>query len=296
MKTTHKTVITITIFILLIAISWILIRKIISPYYRLNFNSERALQDISYQVNLGPRTIGSAAHDRVVEWISSELQISGWTTTIQHFTWNGYNLQNIIAKRGQGAQWIILGAHYDSRFIADRDPDPQKWLRPVPGANDGASGVAVLMELARVIPVNLDKQIWLVFFDAEDNGNYKDWDWLIGSQEFVSTLEGKPDKVVVVDMIGDADLNIYKEKNSEPRLTDEIWDQAKTLGFSQFIPEYKYRVLDDHVPFLQAEIPAIDIIDLDYPSWHTTEDTLDKISADSLEAVGETLLHWLVRK
>jgi glutaminyl-peptide cyclotransferase len=294
MKKTRTTIIAVTILTLLLGALWIVTNQQDLLTDKLDFDSSLAMQDLSYQVNLGPRTIGSTAHDQVVDWISSELQSSGWTTDVEHFTWEGEDLQNIVAKRGQGGQWIILGAHYDSRFFADKDHDPQKWLQPVPGANDGASGVAILMELARVIPENLDKQIWLVFFDAEDNGNINNWDWILGSQEFVSKLEGKPDKVVIVDMIGDSKLNIYKEKNSDPGITNEIWAQANTLGFSQFIPEYKYRILDDHIPFLRAEIPAIDIIDFDYPSWHTTEDTLDKVSIDSLEVVGETLLHWLV--
>ena len=98
-------------------------------------------------------------------------------------------------------------------------------------------------------------------------------------------------------MIGDADLNIYKELNSNPELTDSIWAVAKELGYeSKFIPEYKHSMLDDHTPFVQAGIPAVDIIDFDYPYWHTVQDTPDKVSAESLDAVGETLLVWVVQQ
>jgi Zn-dependent M28 family amino/carboxypeptidase len=164
----------------------------------------------------------------------------------------------------------------------------------MPGANDGASGVAVLLELSRVLSSRLDKKIWLVFFDAEDNGNIQGQDWILGSREFVDKLEGKPDAVVIIDMIGDADLNIYWEKNSDPNLSVEIWDAANEIGYSDvFIRQYKYTIIDDHIPFVRAGIAAVDIIDFDYPYWHTTEDTPDKVSPQSLEAVGTTLLHWL---
>ena len=260
-----------------------------------DFNSTRAYEDVLYQVDLGPRTMGSQAHAQTEDWIVSELQEAGLDVVIQESSWSGDAIRNIIASRGQGTPWIILGAHYDSRFVADRDPDPRNWSSPVPGANDGASGVAVLLELARSLPNHIDKRIWFVFFDAEDNGNYPGWDWLVGSQAFVRELEGIPDAVVVVDMIGDADLNLYLERASDVSLSMEIWSLANELGYTQFIPEYKYQIIDDHVPFLQAGIRAIDIIDFDYPYWHTVGDTPDKLSVDSLEAVGETLLAWLIR-
>ena len=191
---------------------------------------------------------------------------------------------------------IILGAHYDTRMFADNDPDPAKRLDPVPGANDGASGVAVLLELARVLPKD-SVPVWLVFFDAEDNGRIEGWDWILGSQAFVDEMDFRPQAVVVVDMIGDADQNIYIERNSNPVLVKEIWDVASGLGYEQsFIPEAKYSMFDDHTPFLQAGIPAVDIIDFDYPYWHTTEDTADKVSAESLEVVGSTLQEWVAHR
>ena len=107
----------------------------------------------------------------------------------------------------------------------------------------------------------------------------------------------QPGAVIIVDMIGDADLNIYKERNSDRVLTDEVWETAKNLGHaSKFIPEYRHSMLDDHMPFLQAGLPAIDIIDFDYPYWHTTQDTPDKVSAESLQAVGETLQAWIIQQ
>ena len=177
------------------------------------------------------------------------------------------------------------------------DQNPAFQNTPVPGANDGGSGVSVLLELARIIPGHIPSnvgQIWLVFFDAEDNGRINGWEWIIGSRFFVQDLEEYPDAAVILDMIGDEDLNIYKELNSDPLLTEDIWRHAEKLGYeSEFISEGKYKILDDHIPFIEAGIPAVDVIDYDYPYWHTVGDSIDKVSARSLMVVGETILSWL---
>lgn len=265
------------------------------PGFGSTFNGARALEDVAYQMSLGPRLPGSDAHKKTVNWIADSLQEAGWEVEVQDAEMLGHPIQNVIAKRGSGQPWILLGAHYDSRLVADQDPDPAARELPVPGANDGASGVAVLLELARVLPADFDGQIWLVFFDAEDNGTIEGWDWILGSRVFADALTSEPDKVVVVDMIGDADLNIYLEANSDAALAAEIWQQAAALGHADFfINTVKYSMLDDHSPFLGRGIPAVDIIDFDYPYWHTRADMLDKISADSLQAVGETILAWLL--
>jgi glutaminyl-peptide cyclotransferase len=260
-----------------------------------SFNSDRAYQDVLNQVAFGPRTPGSDSHQKVIEYIKTELESTGWTVEIQNNEILGHPIQNIVARRSKSAgSWIIIGAHYDSRILADQDKDTTDASKPVPGANDGASGVAVLLEMARVLPKDLDKNVWLVFFDAEDQGRIPGWDWILGSKAFVETLSGKPDKVVVIDMIGDADLNIYQEVSSDKTMKQDIWAAAKTLGYQQyFIDSEKYNILDDHLPFLQAGIPAVDIIDFDYPYWHTSEDTAEKVSAKSLEIVGNTLIAWL---
>jgi glutaminyl-peptide cyclotransferase len=259
------------------------------------FDGQRAYADVEYQVSLGPRLPGSDAHAQAVEWMLTGLDIAGWETEVQETEMMGHPIRNVIARRGSGSQWIIIGAHYDSRIWADEDPDPANHRRPVPGANDGASGVAVLMELARTLPEDLDKEIWLVFFDAEDQGRIEDWDWILGSRAFVDSLDREPDIALVVDMIGDADLTIYMERNSDPELTQQIWGIAAELGYGeQFIPEYRYAMLDDHTPFLERGIPAVLIIDFDYPYWHTLEDTPDKVSPDSLQAVGDTVSTWII--
>jgi glutaminyl-peptide cyclotransferase len=217
------------------------------------FDGQRAYADVEYQVLLGPRLPGSDAHAQAVEWMLAGLDAAGWENEVQETEMMGHPIRNVIARRGSGSQWIIIGAHYDSRFWADEDPDPANHRQPVPGANDGASGVAVLMELARTLPDDLDKEIWLVFFDAEDQGRIPDWDWILGSRAFVDSLEREPDVALVVDMIGDANLTIYMERNSDPDLTQQIWEIAAGLGYGeQFIPEYRYAMLDDHTPFSSA--------------------------------------------
>ena len=258
------------------------------------FDGQRAYADVQTQVDFGPRIPGSEGHAKVQEWMRAELESAGWQVEIQESEAMGHPIENIVAKRGDENPQIILGAHYDSRIFADNDPDPANRSLPVPAANDGASGVAVLLELARVLP-NDTVPVWLVFFDAEDNGRIDGWDWILGSQEFVKNNPITPRAVVIIDMIGDADLNIYKERYSNNQLTDEVWSVAKSLGYQDlFLPEYKYPMIDDHTPFLRAGIPAIDIIDFDYPYWHTMQDTPDKVSAESLQAVGDTLQTWLL--
>jgi len=257
------------------------------------FDGSRAFQDIPQQIAFGPRTTGSEAQEKFLSWLIENLGSAGWQSSIQQTEMLGHSIKNVIAKRGNEKPQIILLAHYDSRLLADNDSDPIKQILPVPGANDGASGVAVLLELARILPVD-SVPVWLVFVDAEDNGRIPGWDWILGSRAFAASLTDKPKAVVLVDMIGDADLNIYMEKNSDPELTKQIWGVAKNLGFEKsFIPQYKYQVIDDHIPFLEIGIPAVDIIDLDYKYWHTSQDTADKVSPGSLQRVGETLLKWI---
>jgi Zn-dependent M28 family amino/carboxypeptidase len=261
-----------------------------------NFDGQRAYVDVQTQVAFGSRVPGTEGHAKIEEWMQKELESAGWQVEIQKSEAMGHPVENIVAKRNKDAPQIIIGAHYDSRMYATNDPNPANHTKYVPAANDGASGVAVLLELARSLPKE-SVPVWLVFFDAEDNGEIPGWDWLLGSREFVKNNPVKPRAAIILDMIGDADLNIFKERNSNPQLNDAIWDTAKSLGYSnQFIDQYKYSMLDDHMPFLEAGIPAVDIIDFDYPYWHTTQDTPDKVSAASLQAVGETLRMWVIQQ
>jgi glutaminyl-peptide cyclotransferase len=282
-----------TLGILLIGVSgWLVYNSLHPPTH---FDGQRAYQDVLAQVSFGARTPGSVAHAQTVAYIQEELKKAGWKVQIQATEWDGFSVQNIIASRSEVTPRIVVGAHYDSRLLADQDPGPGR-SRPVPGANDGASGVAILLELARTLPYD-SVPFWLVFFDAEDNGGLNNREWIMGSHAFVAALTKIPQSVVIVDMVGDADLNLYFERNSDAALSAEIWAQAAELGYGeQFIATPKYDMLDDHTPFLEAGIPAVDIIDFDFPYWHTSADTVDKVSAQSLQTVGETLWVWIESK
>ena len=261
------------------------------------------------QMNLGARPAGSAADRATGDYILAQLKESQWKTETQEFSYRNVPVRNVIAKNGEGrGPLIVLGAHYDTRPRADQDKTRPE--QPVPGANDGASGVAVLLELARTLDTSkLKNEVWLAFFDAEDNGDLggcvvapppcdnATWHWSVGADYFAGKLPVKPEFVVIVDMIGDADQNIYYEQFSDKQLQQQLWSIAAQLGFEKFfISQYKWSMDDDHTPFLQRGIRAIDIIDFDYPYWHTTQDTADKVSGDSLGHVGRVLQTWLEGK
>jgi Zn-dependent M28 family amino/carboxypeptidase len=230
----------------------------------------------------------------MIDWLQSSLISAGWQVSIQTGEYQSVPITNVIAHQGSKSPSIIFGAHYDTRLYADKDPNPSQRLNPVPGANDGASGVAVLLEIARVLPDNLSQELWLVMFDAEDNGNITGWDWILGSRYFVENLKNRPEAMVLVDMVGDRDLQLYHERYSDQKLTSSIWATAQKLGYDDiFIPREGYAILDDHIPFVEIGVPSVNVIDFDYPYHHTIEDTIDKVSATSLKIVGETLLVWL---
>ena len=259
------------------------------------FGGEAAYAHVTGQCDLGFRPTGSPAGWATGDYIIAELEAQGWTVETEEFTYRETPVRNITGRSSSGSEGegpvIILGAHYDTRRSADEE-DPNV---PVMGANDGASGVAVLLELARTLDRDkLQNQVWLAFFDAEDNGRLDGWEWCVGSTYMAAHLEVTPEAVVVVDMIGDADQQLYLERNSDADLQTHLWEIAATLGYTDtFISEYRWAMLDDHLPFAQRGIPAVDIIDFDYPYWHTTQDTPDKVSAESLERVGRVLEVWL---
>lgn len=258
---------------------------------------------VKQQMDLGPRIPGSEAHAQFITQTIAILEEAGWTVQCEAERYQGKTIQNIIAERGANntsGSWVVIGAHYDSRIQADQEKLSANRQQPVPAANDGASGAAVLIGLAKTLPELENERITLAFFDAEDQGNLMGWpDWCLGSQllaEQYGSLGRKPDAVIVIDMIGDADLNIYRERNSDKALTDELFGIAKRLGYSKlFIDQEKYAMTDDHIPFLRQGISAADLIDFDYQWWHTTGDTADKLSEESLQAVYKVLFEYLTK-
>jgi glutaminyl-peptide cyclotransferase len=263
------------------------------------FSGELAYTWVTRQCDLGYRITGTEANRQAGDMIIDELRALGWDVREQTFTYMDAPVRNILAWKGGEADedggTVLVGAHYDTRRSADEE-DPSQ---PVMGANDGASGVAVLLELARSLAWDTENhRIYLAFFDAEDNGHLDGWDWIVGStymaEHWGEAGELPLEAMVLVDMIGDADQQVYYERNSDPGLSQALWGIAGQLGYSErIIPEYKYAMLDDHIPFVQMGVRAVDMIDFDYPYWHTTQDTPDKVSAESLEAIGRTLEAWL---
>lgn len=300
MKTNKSIVAELAILVLLLlalAGGWLSARSLINKEFGTSkFDGNEAFLFIEKQMDMGARIEDGYAHIIIISWLELQLKRFGWNVEIQKGFVQGFPIENVIAYRSALPPKMILAAHYDSRLQADQDPDPNLRTKPVPGANDGASGVAVLLELAKTLP-ETTTSTWLVFFDAEDNGGIGGRSWSMGSQYFVSHLSFAPEKVVILDMVGDKDLNIYMERNSDPKLNAEIWNAAGQLGFQKFfISTSKYAMMDDHSPFIKNGIPALDIIDFDYPFWHTTHDTIDKVSPQSLEVVGKTIYYWLTNQ
>ena len=263
---------------------------------RPQFDGALALGLAATQMEVGPRPPGTAALLATGSWIAATLEQRGWTVDVHTAEYRGVVLHNIVGRLGASTDGpLVLATHYDTRPRADRDPvDPDS---PVPGANDGASGVAVLLELARVLPERLtDQEVWLVFFDGEDSGGLDGWEWHAGASAYAAQLSEIPQAVVVVDMVGDADLRLPVEQNSDSALVEEIWHVAEDQGATAFVDEPGASIVDDHRPFVDRGIPAVNIIDIEYPYWHTTADTLDKISADSLAQVGRVLEAWILSR
>ena len=260
---------------------------------RERFSGKRALRHVETVCSFGPRSVGSEAHQKAAEYLGRVLERAGWDVETQDFAYEGQRLRNVIGKRGTGPL-ILLGTHYDTRPIADRDPGDRS--QAVPGANDGASGVGVLLELARALDVAAlaRAEVWLVFFDGQSRGDIDGWPRAVGSRRLVSKMaetgEHRPEYVVILDMIGDNDQRFYYDWSATLWLQEKLWRIASERGYGPYFSQtHSHRVVNDHTPFLQWGVPAALLVDLDYPYWRTGQDTPDKISIDSLERVGDVL-------
>lgn len=255
----------------------------------LEFDGAEAYQRVLEQCGFGPRPPGSTNLRLLGDFILDTLESDGWSTEVQEFVYDEVPLRNLVASKGSGPL-VILGAHYDTRPFADYDP-PETQAQYILGANDGGSGVAVLLELARVLDVDrIPYEVRLVFFDAEDSGRLDGWPFSVGAQQYAEALDEVPEYVIVVDMVGDHDQRLYWEGYSDQGLSQEIWQLAAELGYQDhFIPQIRWQIVDDHLPFIERGWTAIDVIDFEYPHWHTTQDTADKVSAESLERIGTVL-------
>jgi hypothetical protein len=277
-----------------------------------NFDKGNAFRYLVEQCEFGPRNPGSNGYKQCLDYLQKTLSGFADTIFVQPFVLDdlvnekSYDLTNIIARFKVGdPQQLLIGAHWDTRPWADEDPVPEKRNDPIIGANDGASGVAVILELARILNASPPPiGITLVLFDGEDMGRSgTPKSYAQGSLAFAKDLPiEKPDEAIILDMIGDAELHIPIERNSyrqNRQLVKKLWSMAEELSLDAFESRIVYTLYDDHVPlWVEAKIPAVDIIDFNYPNsyanyWHTTQDLPKNCSAESLGQVGTLLVHYI---
>lgn len=278
------------------------------------FDGDRAFSSLLGQTAFGPRNPGSPGHLGCLRYLADELRATAVTVQLQEFTVPGYDgealeLTNVIAAfRPELPRRILLCAHWDTRPRAEQDENKARRNEPIIGANDGASGTAVLLELARAFhaqppPVGVD----IVLFDGEDYGREGDLArYLLGSRHFARTIDRSrlPAFGILLDMVGDTFLDLPREGNSvrfAPDIVDLVWNTAKELGIVEFLPGTGPEIYDDHMPLNEAGIKTVDIIDFNYPDptnrfWHTHQDVPANCSPRSLAAVGSVLAHVVYRK
>ena len=289
-----------------------------------DFNADSAFHYVKQQLDLGPRVPGSEAHARCADWFIDFFNKNADTVYVQDFrtrlyNGNGIDGKNIIASfNPEAKKRIILAAHWDSRPFADHDPDEKNWNTPIDGANDGASGVGVLMEIARLLKDNPTKAgIDIILFDLEDYGApayanvMSNDDWALGSQYWSKNPHIYGYRAyfgILLDMVGAPNPRFPKEYYSQqfaPSLSNDVWRVARDLGYSDyFTNELGHPINDDHIYVNTiANIPMIDIIHLEnnedtsfYPYWHTLKDNIEQIDSKTLGMVGDVVVNVIYRQ
>lgn len=264
---------------------------------RLAFSGENAYDFVADQLSYGPRVPGSEAAASCATYLNDVLANNGWQAKVDSFEdsdFPGITFRNVSAVLGSGAPRLLLVAHYDSKPAADHDPDPTVRNQPIPGANDGASGVGVLLELSRILgdkPATFS--IGILLTDGEDyaTGNGAP---LVGAKRYASAMtEDEVERtaaLILLDMVGDENGLYPYEQNSNRTLYDIVALRAREVGLNA-ISGTNGSIYDDHLPFIELGIPTVDIIQYPFPDyWHTLADDISTISAGRLEQVGKTML------
>ena len=318
-----------TLLLFLVACSTTKKSQVAQPAVTVTFNADSAYAFCAAQCSFGPRTMNSEAHEQCAQWIQQKFEQYGYSVQLQKADLKGYDgtilkSTNIIAhsplasRRGDGSEAILICAHWDSRPWADNDPDEANWHKPVMAANDGASGVAVMLELARLLQQNDSARMTLDFicFDAEDWG-VPQWSdeagadsWALGAQYWAANpapLNPKDYQFgILLDMVGGQGAKFYREYYSmryARNVVERVWQAANAAGYGSVFP-YKDGggVTDDHLPVNEkAGIPCIDIInhypDCEQssfgPTWHTINDDMQHLDRNTLQAVGQTLVQLI---
>ena len=295
------------------------VKQVVIP----DFNADSAYNYVKKQLDFGPRVPGSVAHKQCAEWFVDFFSGKADTVYVQDFRTRlydgrGIDGKNIIAAfNPEAKKRILLAAHWDSRPFADHDPDEKNWNTPIDGANDGASGVGVLMEIARILndnPVNIGVDI--ILFDLEDYGApyflnlMTNDDWALGSQYWAKNPHIYNYRAyfgILLDMVGASNPKFPKEYYSQqfaPALSNDVWKIARELGYDEyFTNELGHPINDDHIYVNAiARIPMIDIIHLEnnsessfYPYWHTVKDNIEQIDPKTLGMVGDVVVNVLYR-
>lgn len=281
------------------------------------FSGEAALARVEALMQHS-RALGDPERERSIEALARMLEDAGAEpverqpfVAVEASTGQAYALVNLIGHVHLDApRRIVLATHFDTRPWADEEPDPALHQEPVPGANDGTSGVAVLLELLPTLAATLPPEVGVtvILFDGEELGRPGDGArgaYCAGSRHFAAEAARQPpawlrraEVGIVLDMIGDRDLHIPIEPGSAarvPALVDRLWAVARRRGHAQFEDRQRpMGILDDHVPLTEAGVPSVLIIDREYDAWHTRGDTIDQLSAKSLAAVGDTVLYTVL--
>lgn len=282
----------------------------ITTKYTLQFSSGNAWSFLETMMSYNPRSPGTVGINETAAYIESALIDNGGTVIEENFTVKGVHCKNIIGEwkpANDDGEIVMLGSHYDARAKATQDPDTSKRNDTIPAADDGGSSTVILMELARILnniykdpELDIRRETWLAFFDAEDQGNdgngegISGWDWCEGSSTMAAHLNsftGSASHVVMftlLDMVGGIGLQVNHEMFSNQSLLSSFFAMGQCLGYGQYFSSSakSYYIEDDHQPFININIPSIDIIDITYPQWHTTSDNLAYVSASVIGSIG----------